>query len=189
MPVEQDDLSIYFSHDPASVGSSAGHQIVDNNSSNFNNTSSIYAHHHYSPAAHCMYEQQNYSLLPTEHQQSGGTVSSQYPWWRNNGSHNRAYPYGSSNYVPLHQQQQQQSSSPIDERSSSAQSYASSPSCPSIQSPAISPANVVNNFVYNSNSNSPVAQQSANQGLTQQQPNYQELYSPVPFNLTVHIYK
>ena len=198
--VEQDDLSIYSifnSHEtPGSIstGSSAGHQLVDS-SSTFNDIpSAIYAHQNYSPAPHCMYEQPNYSV-PTEDQQSSAVSS--YPWWHsraiattpttatasNNNSatqlHHRTYPYGNSNYVPLHQHQQQ-STSPTDERSSSVQSYVSSPSCTSIQSPVMqrSPANAAsNNFA--SNSNSPVAHQSTNQALGQQQINFQELYSPV----------
>lgn len=207
--------SIFNSHETSATtssgGSSSGHQQqqLADSSSTFSNSSAIYPHHNYSPTPHCMYEHQfNIYSLPTEHQQQQlqqqqGSLVTSYPWWHNNravaatptaitASNNnsathlhRTYPYGNSNYVPLHQQQQQSISiSPTDERSSSAQSYVSSPSCTSIQSPVISPANAAasNNFAAynNSNSNSPVAHQSTNQALGQQQStNFQELYSSV----------
>ena len=179
--MNQEDYSAYFHHD-ASTGLTTSEADATTFSLNTG-----YSHPTYPSVAagslvsNCMYEQHAYA----EHQ-GNGAANIYLPWSHVPHSNmgrsmlQRNYHYGNpNNYRPL----QQQPTSP-EERSDSAQSYASSPSCASLQSPAQSPAaavaTVAGHFAYsscsssrsNSNCNSPAEQ-------VQHQASYQELYSPV----------
>lgn len=175
---DQEDFNLYFQHDAALAGVTLG---VDGT---FSHPISAYSHPNYtttipvSAGTNCMYEQHGY----VDHQGAG--VYSPWSHTSNNMGTllHRTYHYATTNgYGSL--QQHQQPTSP-GERSDSAQSYASSPSCASLHSPVASPATAAApaaHFAYsscsssrsNSNCNSPSA------GLVQHQSSYQELYSPV----------
>lgn len=139
---EQDDFNLYFQHDSA-ISSAVGLGIEGH--STFNHPISSYSHPNYSSAIpvsagnNCMYDQHTYM----DNQNGGNGVYSPWSHTSNNMSAllQRTYHYANSNgYGAL--QSHQQPTSP-EERSDSAQSYASSPSCTSLHSPAASPAAAV----------------------------------------------
>ena len=152
----QDDCHVYFQ--PDSAGS-----VTEGSS--FTYPFPTYQNYTSMPATPYMYEQQVY-----DHQNTGGSTGA-YSHWSHPSSSNmnsllqRSYSYPSANNygLPAHQQP----TPPLD-RSDSAQSFTSTASCTSIQSPLQSPSSRSN-----SNCNSPSV------GQIQLQTNYQELYSPV----------
>lgn len=181
---QQPDLNLYFSHD---LSSSVVAPPSENCSPAYHSNG---FYQNYSSPNNCMYQHQNY--LAAEHQQQSGTWSSHAFHHRTGNSTastpnamtllQRNYEHGSvnNNFALLHQQ-------PIspEERSNSAQSYASSPiSCASVNSPVASPLINVGCVtqhcaVYNGGSNSSSTNSPAGHHVLQQAGSYQELFSPV----------